>query len=144
VLGPTGLGALKLGMTSKKATATGLIVAWNGTPGAGCGLRSHLEAAHGVGDGNDGTVLYSGDTGVEVIDAYPGISTPEGIHLGSTKAQMLKAYPDWVNAETANPHADGRGGAGVPGNADATYRIVTENGKVVELTLQYTNQNCYE
>ena len=127
-------------MTSKQATATGLIVAWRGTPKAGCSLYSNLK-----GGGSDhGNVMYSGDTGVEVIDALPGVSTPEGIHIGSTKAQMLKAYPDWVNAELPDRHAAGRGGAGVPGNSKASYRIQTAKGKVIELTLQYNNENCYE
>jgi hypothetical protein len=144
ILGHTGFGALKLGMTSRQARATGLIAPWTGHAEAGCSLRSHLKGGHGEGAGDDGIVLLSGDTGVEVIDAYPGVSTPEGIHIGSTKAQMLKAYPDWTNAELPDAHADGRGGADVPGNSKAFYRIETRDGKVVELTLQLRKQNCYE
>jgi hypothetical protein len=141
VLGPTGLGPLKLGMSSKKATATGLLTPWRGTAAAGCSLYSNLVAAHSTYDGN---VEYSGDTGVETIEAYPGISTPEGIHLGSTTAQMRRAYPDWTNAQDQDPHAEGVGGADVPGNTKAFYRIQTKNGKVVDLTLQVAKENCYE
>jgi hypothetical protein len=141
VLGPTGFGALELGMSSTKATATGLITSWRGTAAAGCSLYSYLVGAHSTDNGN---VMYSGDTGVEVIQAYPGVSTPEGIHLGSTTAQMFRAYPDWKNAQDADVHADGVGGVQVPGNSHADYRIQTKNGKVIDLTLQVRNENCYE
>jgi hypothetical protein len=145
ILGPKGFGALKLGMTSKQATATGLIVPWRGTEESGCSLSSHLRGGTGGGNGgNTGEVMLSGSTGVEVIDAYPGVDTPEGIHLGSTTAQMRKAYPDWTNFQDQDPHAEGIGAADVPGNPQATYRIWTQNGKVYELTLQLNLQNCYE
>lgn len=145
VLGPYGFGALKLGMSSKSATATGLIAPWRGTAASGCSLYSHLVGATGGGDGGDaGNVMFSGSTGVEVIEAYPGVSTPEGIHLGSTTAQMRDAYPDWTNSQDQDPHAEGVGGADVPGNSKAGYRIQTRNGKVVALTLQLGTENCYE
>jgi hypothetical protein len=143
-LGPTGFGALKLGMSSRNATATGLIVAWTGTEGPSCGFRSHLIGGHGVEAGSDGTVLESRRLGVEVIDAYPGISTPEGIHLGSSQAELYRAYPSWKNASEPQPFADGRGLVPVPGNSAAYYRIVKYKGKVVQLTLQLKNQDCYE
>ena len=141
VLGPDGFGALKLGMTSKQATATGLITPWRGTAAAGCSLYSNLKAA----PAEHGNVMFAGSLGVEIIEAYGDVRTPEGIHIGSSKAAMLKAYPDWVNAELPdNPHADGRGYPTVPGNSKAVYRIFTRNSKVVEITLQYGNENCYE
>ena len=144
VLGPNGFGALKLGMSSRKATATGLIVAWKGTEGATCSLQSHLTGGHGLEAGSDGTVLESSKLGVEVIDAYPGISTPEGIHLGSSQAELYRAYPTWKNASEPQPYADGRGLVPVPGNSNAYYRIVKYKDKVVQLTLQLKKQDCYE
>ena len=141
ILGPHGLGALKLGMTSKQATATGLINPWRGKEAAGCSLYSNLKAAPTDG----GNVEFGGTLGVEAIDAYGDVGTPEGIHIGSSKAAMLKAYPDWANAELPDdPHADGRGYPAVPGNSKAVYRIFTRNSKVVEITLQLGNENCYE
>ncbi|MEV6842322.1 hypothetical protein [Actinoplanes sp. NPDC051411] len=131
-------------MSSKQALATGLIAPWTGREGAECALRSHLKAAHGEGAGDDGIVMLSGNLGVEIIDAYPGVSTPEGIHIGSTRAQMLKAYPDWRPVAEQDPNADGRGLPKVPGNSGAVYRIVTYKGKVVQLTLQLVHQDCYE
>ncbi len=141
VLGPTGFGALKLGMTTKKAGATGLIGTWKqGIVPWACPLQTHL-----VGGSGDGALVgYDSTTGVEVIEALPGVSTPEGIHLGSTSAQMLRAYPEWSNAEGGAAHSDGRGYTDVRGDSKATYRIVTLKGKVIELTLQDKNQTCYE
>lgn len=145
ILGPNGFGALKLGMTEKAATATGLITSWRGTRGGeGCGLQAHLRGGSGHDAGRSGTVLLSGSLGVATIDAYGDLRTPEGIHLGSSKAAVLRAYPDWRNATEQDPHADGRGAAKVPGNSKAFYRIEIVRGKVFELTLQHKDQNCYE
>jgi hypothetical protein len=144
VLGPTGLGALKLGMSSDQATATGLISGWTGTEGPDCGHVAHLQAAHGKKAGADGTVMAGSEIGVEIIDAYPGISTPEGIHIGSSEAALYKAYPSWKNVEDPDPKRDGRGLVSVPGNSAAYYRIVKIDSKVIQLTLQFKNQGCYE
>jgi hypothetical protein len=68
----------------------------------------------------------------------------EGIHLGSSQAELYRAYPSWKNASEPQPFADGRGLVPVPGNSAAYYRIVKYKGKVVQLTLQLKNQDCYE
>jgi hypothetical protein len=139
VLGPDGLGALKLGMTSEQATATRLITRWEGEGTEGCTLRSSLRAA------NDAVVLYSGETGIAVIEAYGDIRTPQGIREGSTTAAMRKAYPRWQsNNEDGEKYGDGHGLVTVPGNSAADYRIAVENGRVTELTLQLKTQPCYE
>ena len=141
-LGPTGFGTLKLGMTRQQATGTGLIKSWKsgGTPYA-CAWSTFLK--NGTGTDNQGTVLFSDETGVEVIVAYRGVRTPEGIKLGSTRAALLDAYPTWIANESDAQH-DGHGWVKVPGNTKATYRIVVEHNKVSEITLQDNNQNCYE
>jgi hypothetical protein len=144
VLGPKGFGALRLGMTSRQATATGLIAPWTGQNTADCGLQSHLLGANGVAAGNDGAVLSGERGGVQAIDAYGSVRTPEGIHLGSSTAAMLKAYPDWEIAYGDDSTELTRGHASVPGNSKATYRMETVGGKVTQLTLQLTNQFCYE
>jgi hypothetical protein len=142
VLGPDGLGKLRLGMTRSEATATGLIADWD-VSGAGC-VTTHLLAAAGKDPGNDGLIYNVNTYGVGIIDAYGKVSTPQGIRLGSSSAAMLRAYPDWRNVADPDAKSDGRGVAAVPGNSEAVYRIVTSKGKVVQLTLQVRDQDCYE
>jgi hypothetical protein len=146
VLGPRGLGSLRLGMSSTQASATGLVGKWT-NPATGesvesgdCSVTAHLKAAPG-----DAGKVYSGkNLGVQVINAYGSVRTPEGIRIGSSKSALFAAYPGWKNAADEDPHADGRGLVDVPGNSKAYYRIVTLNGKVVQLALQDKHQSCYE
>jgi hypothetical protein len=135
-LGPTGWGALTLGMTYQQAGATGLIDPWRGS-GETC-RYSNLRAA----PAEQGNITAS-NLGVVAIDAYGTMRTPEGIGLGSTKAAMRRAYPEWEPFDEPST-GDGRGYARVPGNSKATYRIVTAGSRVAELTLQLKSQNCYE
>jgi hypothetical protein len=139
VLGPNGFGALRLGISRRQAEATGLISPFEGTDGDGCALRAHLRASAKA------DVYYSGSLGVEIIEAYAGVRTPEGIRIGSSLAAVRRAYPDWFNVAAGSEkekYTDGRGLVAVPGNSKAHYRIVTLQGRVAELTLQYRNQNC--
>ncbi|MET8148810.1 hypothetical protein ACIBSW_17530 [Actinoplanes sp. NPDC049668] len=146
VIGPFGVGALRLGMTREQAEATDLTAEWTAT-NAGCSHPTHLLGATGENAGNDGIVYYSKDRGIEIIDAHPGLSTPEGIRIGSPFKAMRKAYPSWKDVTGADHDGlvgTGRGTVPVPGNPDAVYRIVVGNSMVVELTLQYHDQTCYE
>lgn len=140
-LGPRGYGALKLGMSQQAATATGLIDPWKTSGTNGCIGYSHLKK----NDGDEGSVMFSTKTGVVVIDAPSAdVRTPEGIHLGSSLAAVLKAYPNWKRAEADGPGPDGRGFVQVPGNSDANYRTMIQGGKVTDLTLQHKDADCYE
>ena len=138
VLGPNGLGALKLGMTRADAVKTGLLVA-DGPVGddAGCNTDYRPKAAGQA----DAPVFFS-DRGLVAFTAYPGVATPEGIKLGSTVAAVKKAYPDWEIM--TGPGADGRGWAKVPGNSKAVYNISVGDGEVDHMNLQLRTQNCYE
>jgi hypothetical protein len=136
VLGPTGLGALQLGMSREQAQATGLVQPFRNEPNSDqCLWRSELTDAP-VGTG---LVLHSETLGIATIDAYAGVHTPEGISIGSSLADVKAAYPGF------EAHGEsGHTGVGVPGNDQAGYRIAYADSKVVELTLQYSNQGCYE
>ncbi|MGC4773209.1 hypothetical protein ACLQ25_30080 [Micromonospora sp. DT44] len=136
VLGPNGIGSLKLGMTRQQATGTGLLRAFASDTG-GC-TPAYLRAA----PSEEGTVLLSSTLGIATIDAYAGIKTPEGARIGMSSAEMLRIYPAWTAAD--GDATNGRGFAKTPGNSKAVYRIETIKGKVVQLTLQYANQDCYE
>ncbi|WP_127501681.1 hypothetical protein [Actinoplanes solisilvae] len=147
VIGPRGLGAVRLGMSMSAASATGLIGKWVNpatgatTPeGGGCSMTAPLKEA----PSDDATVYGGKDRGIIVISAYGRIRTPEGIRIGSSKAALLEAYPTWRPIAEENPEADGRGLVAVPGNSKANYRIATVNGKVAQLALQFKTQDCYE
>lgn len=99
VLGPDGYRDLRLGMTLAQARATGdfaLVGVPDGSVTTGCaGFRfAGRPPAQGQGPGDitvDG--YYSARRGLAAIFARPGMATPEGIGLGSTWAEVRKAYP---------------------------------------------------
>ena len=136
-LGPLGLGPLKLGMSPKEAKATGLIGHMDpATPGCTTG---QLKGA----SGSQGGLYFSSDVGLAAIYAYGKLATPEGIKLGSTYAQVHKAYPKWSGIIDGTA---GRGLVAAPGNPGASYRIDVSDttGKVQSLALQALDQDCYE
>ncbi|GGO08870.1 hypothetical protein [Micromonospora parathelypteridis] len=130
VLGPKGIGSLKLGMTRQQATATGMLRPFAITER--CSF-SFLRAA----PTEEGTVTHSPTLGIAAIDVWPGIRTPEGLGIGMSSAEVLRIYPAYREGVNA-------GYATTPGNDKAVYRIATKNGKVTALTLQFKNQDCYE
>jgi hypothetical protein len=136
VLGPDGLGSLKLGMSLDQAAATGRVDPFRYQPiSGGCLHRSELSGA----PAGAGTVFHSTDLGVATIEAYAGVQTPEGITIGSSVTAVRQAYP----GAATDPNL-GRIAVPVPGNSKAVYRIAFADGKVAQLTLQYANQDCYE
>jgi hypothetical protein len=137
ILGPYGLGALKLGMTRAQASATGMITSWADDPDHRCYI-AHLTS------GARNTVYFDPRIGVSAIVGSLDMRTPEGIHVRSTTADALRAYPDWKAAGEEPGTLDGRGYADVPGNSKATYRIAIQNGLVVSVALQDDHQGCYE
>jgi hypothetical protein len=139
VLGPYGLGALKLGLTFQEAMRSGLLTGGSSTrTPAGCNSDWTPKSAHGA----DAPVFFDGDKGIVSFTAYPGLSTPEGIKLGSSLKAVIKAYPDW--SSFTGPGLEGRGWAKVPGSEGTVYNITVGNGKVVHINLQLDDQECYE
>ncbi|MGC4744560.1 hypothetical protein ACLQ28_02690 [Micromonospora sp. DT201] len=129
VLGPNGIGSLKLGMTRQQADATGMVRPFEMSR---CGYSS-LRAA----PAEEGNVTLSPTLGIAAIDVWPGIKTREGLGIGMSSAEVLRIYPAYREGVNA-------GYATTPGNDKAVYRIATRNGKVTALTLQFKNQDCYE
>ncbi|PKQ31802.1 MAG: hypothetical protein CVT62_08240 [Actinobacteria bacterium HGW-Actinobacteria-2] len=150
-LDATGYGALKLGMTKPEAVGTGLVSDVKGTKGS-CGAQSgaksdgRLAGAPAPTDEVVGLLFFSATTHKLVsIYAYGTITTPEGIGLGSTVAQLKAAYPSWAGGpdDEGDGTDEGRGYVEMPGGK-ASYRIVVTDGKVAELSLDSVDQDCYE
>ncbi|GAA1607145.1 hypothetical protein GCM10009828_038280 [Actinoplanes couchii] len=140
VLGPNGLGALKLGMSMSAALKTGLLVGDGEPTTQGCNTDYQPKAA---GSARAPVFFNQGDgLGLVSFTAYPGVATPEGIKLGSSAAAVGRAYPSAKNM--TGPEADGRWYAPVPGNSEARYNITLTGGKVTHFNLQLNRQGCYE
>ncbi|BCJ70967.1 hypothetical protein CS0771_05110 [Catellatospora sp. IY07-71] len=138
-LGPRGYGALRLDMTAAQARATGLTTAIPAT--ADCNAEVYLRGTrYDQEPANHPGRVWFDDGRVAVIWAVPGVSTPEGIRIGSTLAQVRKAYPKW----SAIDGYEGHGYIPAPGNSDAKYRIEVRDGKVASVALHSVNRGCYE
>lgn len=140
VLGPDGLGALKLGMSKKAAEGTGVISGFADLDKqvfSGCPARAETKSGGGI-------VLWSTRLGIATIEAPAGVKTAEGIGVGSSRESVRRAYPSWRGIDGTPPNDEGRGLVPVPGNRDAVYRIDVQNGKVRSITLQFAQQDCYE
>lgn len=138
-----GVGALRLGMNRKQAEATGLITKWVAVTPDECTITAHLrDRDRNPGDADvangEGNIYYSKEGGIQAIDAHVGLHTPEGIKLGSSWAQVQKAYPDFEK------YGNGVDSVDVPGNFRAVYQIALNEFGVVHLALQARGQNCAE
>ncbi|NUT40810.1 MAG: hypothetical protein HOV86_12560 [Thermoactinospora sp.] len=133
--GPHGYGKVKLGMSLKQAKATKKIVLKMRGEGGGCSgwdLKAHPTGKDSVG------LYISRNVGVAGIFAWKGAKTPEGIGLGSTKAQLKKAYPKLKTAASGFPMVS------VPGNSKAYYLfLLNSKGKVREMGLALDTQDCF-
>ena len=141
-LGPTGVGPIRLGMTKAEVAGTGAASGVSGTDGT-CGTPTDGRLIGAIpADDTDlvGQLFFSTSTGkLVIIAATPSQSTPEGIHLGSSVAQVKKAYPRWKPDEGPDR---GAGLVAVKGNKQATYRIYVDADQVMELSLQSRVQDC--
>lgn len=141
-LGPDGAGPIELGMTKAQVAATGAATGLSGTEGT-CGQPSDGRLVGAMpADDSDlvGQLFFSADTGkLVIIAATPTVSTPEGIHLGSSLTEVKKAYPSWKGDE-----GDGQGAGlvAVNGSEKAVYRVYVDAGQVLELSLQLRRQEC--
>ncbi|MEV4067677.1 hypothetical protein [Nonomuraea dietziae] len=133
-LGPYGYGKVKLGMSAKKAKATGKVVLKRAAGLEACSgwdFKAHPTRKTRVG------LYISKKVGVAVISAPKGVKTPEGIGIGSTMKQVKKAYPRlrYVTG-TGRPYVS------VPGNPKAYYEFFPEKGIVTGLALGLGTQDC--
>ncbi|GII00391.1 hypothetical protein [Planobispora takensis] len=130
-LGPFGFGGVRLGMSAKQARATKKIVRRSGySPCTGWDLKAYPAGRDNVG------MLISDRRGVAIIYAPKGVRTPQGIKIGSTAGQMIKAYPRLKQSNS------GYATVTVPGNPKATYRFLLSHGEIYQVALALKNQDC--
>ncbi|MFI6904326.1 hypothetical protein ACIBKY_23915 [Nonomuraea sp. NPDC050394] len=132
-LGPYGAGKVKLGMSAKRAKATGKIVLKRSGEHGGCSgwdLKAYPTGKNSVG------LYISRKRGVAVIFAGKGMRTPEGIGIGSTMRQVRRAYPKVRTSHGLNPYVT------VPGNPKAYYTFFADKGKLEQLSIAVARQDC--
>ncbi|MEV4108351.1 hypothetical protein [Nonomuraea sp. NPDC049695] len=132
-LGPYGYGAVKLGMTVKQAKATGGVVQ-KMPGGGGCSgwdLKKFPTPKDAVG------IYISPRVGLAAIFAVKGMTTPEGITIGSTAKQVKAAYP------RIKKDFHGFYVITVPGNKKAYYSFGVTRGKVTEYGIALNKQDCF-
>lgn len=131
-----GYGKLKLLMTPKQIKQTGeaTVGEWQiGGESMGCApldIKSQ-PAREGLDDG-----VVSPDQGLVEISVPEGLSTPEGIHIGSTEAEVKAAYPD------AKPWLEGF--AAKTDRPDTAWTYAVSDGVVDWLALTRTDAVCFE
>lgn len=140
--GPVSVDGLRLHMTQAQVEAAGGSVRWPENP-EGCGAV-YLP---GTTPGTDNMNGYISDRGVvalspvtfgfDGVNRRPRMSTPEGIGIGATRAEVERAYPNGTFVEI-------RGAWMVPLGDRERYRFDFADGKVASFSLEATDQNCYE
>jgi hypothetical protein len=132
VLGPTGYGPLRLGMTDAELQATGQVT-------------SSLPSQKPVGscttyaiNGHTGSRLeVSAKRGLVIIDPGPKIHTPEGIAEGATQAEVKAKYPDYDSQKSPAI-------VRVPGNSAAWYYLypAPDSSKIGTIVLVGSQSEC--
>ncbi|MEU0879973.1 hypothetical protein ABZ345_15325 [Lentzea sp. NPDC005914] len=122
--GRIGYGATKLGMTLDEARAAGLTkLTWEGSVDAGCAA--------------DDKIAVSKKYGIERITLPKDAKTSKGIGVGSTFAEVKKAYPD---------ASEYRAGWSASIDTNAHYAFLGEPGsdanKVVAIKIGASNVEC--
>lgn len=141
MLGPDGLGSVKLGQSYDDALQTGVMSPLPDINGPGVCKRARFKEA---GDDARAGVVWFHELRVISIGGYAGISTPEGVRIGTSLEDLKKAYPAWRDMDGRPNDEKGRSDVLVPGNAQAAYRITISNGVVDSVTLESVERACYE
>jgi hypothetical protein len=135
VVGPFGLGALKLGMDYGEAVASGVIVP-DVPPSADRGCEGYDLVGYPNGE-SEISVYAMHDLGIAAIFLQPGMRTPEGIGLGSSVEDFQDAYG-------LAPNGEWQAVTAVPGNPDAIYHMVASaDGTVGSLVLALRKHECF-
>lgn len=127
-LGPDGYGKLTLGMSYDTAKKTGMLKDSASSAPSGCGQYVLTEGTGGVR-----SVMISEKRGIVRFDAS-GAHTPERIRVGSSKSDLLTAYPDLSGESNGYEASAGSG---------ATYVFSLDSrGQVASLALVSSGEDC--
>jgi hypothetical protein len=143
VLGPTGYGALTIGMTGKQVMATGLVNTQEPAV-AGCSVYTYLAPTQSrpsaVASSGESIKVYlsqRAQQGVQEIIAPPGVLTPDGVGVGSSASAIRADYPN-LSARKGNVQL-----APVPGEPGLSYRFTLDGqDTVVSIGLGRTDEVC--
>jgi hypothetical protein len=147
VLGPQGLGRLRLGMTEQEAKATGESDIRPGWQQNGSKCFSATV--------NEVTIWFASHHGLAVLSGPDRTRTPEGISGGATVAAVAAAYPALLHPEQGTAE-DQVGLFGyvitpVPGNPAALYTFMFNLGgtspatarlRLIMLSLRDQDEEC--
>ncbi len=137
VLGPTGVGQLRLGQRAEHALATGQLHVGDELVQPSC--TAYRMVVDGREIGFAYVSLPAAGNQVELISSSV-LRTPEGAGPGWTARQVADVYPAF---DAASAEADGYGAVAVPGNPAAAYQFWFEaDGRMSGFNLRRTGQPC--
>jgi hypothetical protein len=131
--GPSGFDGVSLGMTQADAEATGVITQ-NRVPDGAPGCTGYDWTGFSRPP-SDYVVIISATAGVARITSLTNAVTPEGIYRGVGLNKLRAAYPDGTGD-------DYEWVAPVPGNPQARYDFVLEDGRVSFMRLDVVGSEC--
>ncbi|MDR6321503.1 hypothetical protein [Actinoplanes couchii] len=143
VLGPDGLGGLKLGTPMAVAVESGLLAVDSLSAARMVCNDEYKVAAAGSAES---PVVFDIHRVLVSLVAFPGVATPEGDGLGSSVTAVRKAYPDLQMVPESDFGAASGGSWGfvsVPGNDRAGYYFGVLDDRVARIKLQLDRTDCH-
>ncbi|SDU87489.1 hypothetical protein [Jiangella alkaliphila] len=141
VFDPAGLEGVQIGMTLAELEALGNVEIDTTHQGGACygsfvrgqvsGWISHRRDLSGDGSIDDS------EWRVTVLRSSAEVRTPEGIRVGSTRSEVLAAYPGLIEGDSFDPYVT------VAGRPDLQWVINFAGGDLVDNFHLDGGQNCY-
>lgn len=127
--GPEGMGGLDLGTSTSQGPGAALVDVLGGARCQAFRLRGPGRPANNV----DG--FSEGERGVVVLFARTGMTTPQGVGLGSSRQDVLEAHPGGEDLVPGYRVA-------VDGQPGSHYQFGFEDDRVASLMLARDDQGC--
>lgn len=136
VLGPEGVGSLRLGMSHAEVAATGADVVFGSRHdgwASGCGIVLYDERSWGRTPGDTLHGAVSPRQGLEQLNATRRMVTPEGIRIGSSLSEVRTAYD--------RPGLEAGVSLTIPASPETVYRLQLRR-TVSAISLERRHQDC--